>query len=132
MDLLSINLLFTVNSLSLYAATRKTSRGTMISFELSVMDLVLAIAIVTLLLLYITKISTKYAAKSKLSPQQERVSEESDARAVSKSSSRDSSGFSVKCPHHFGYLKALPLGSSVPEECYSCSRMMQCLFEGKE
>jgi len=102
----------------------------MLSFELSVMDLVLVIAIVTLLLLYITKISTKCAARSKPSPKREK---ESDAHiALPRPSSTDSAEVSIKCSHHFGYLKTIPLGSSVPEECYNCSRMMQCLFQGKE
>jgi hypothetical protein len=103
----------------------------MLSFELSVMDLVLVIAVVTLLLLYITKISTKYAGKSKPSPKQAKASERSDIHVAMPHSSTRSFEFSAKCPHHFGYLKTLPLGRSVPEECYSCSRMMQCLFQGK-
>jgi hypothetical protein len=102
----------------------------MLSFELSVIDIVLVIAIITLLLLYITKPSAKAAAGLKLSPEQKETSKESDANvAMSESSSTPPLEYSVRCPHHFGYLKTLPLGSSVPEECYSCSRMMQCLFQ---
>jgi len=103
----------------------------MLSFELSVMDLVLVIAIITLLILYITKASTRYDVKPKLSSKQEKVSEESD-RCKTPKSPNGSPELPLKCPHHFGYLRTLPLGSSVPEECYSCSRMMQCLFQRKE
>jgi hypothetical protein len=100
----------------------------MLSFELSVIDIVLVIAIVTLLLLYITKISSKHVVKPKLTPEGE-LSEEPNAKIVmSESSSTRALELSVKCPRRFGYLKTLPLGSSVPDECYNCPRMMQCLF----
>jgi len=33
----------------------------------------------------------------------------------------------VECPHHFGFLKTLTFGSSVPEGCYGCSQMIECL-----
>lgn len=33
----------------------------------------------------------------------------------------------VPCPVHFGYLRKLQPGSSVPEECYSCHRIEACL-----
>lgn len=34
---------------------------------------------------------------------------------------------SANCPVHFGYLSKLPLGGSIPEDCYSCPRIEQCL-----
>lgn len=37
-----------------------------------------------------------------------------------------SSEDSVHCPVHFGFLKKLPVGSSIPEECYSCNRIAKC------
>ena len=30
------------------------------------------------------------------------------------------------CPHHFGYLSKIPEGASVPQECLTCQRMLEC------
>jgi len=32
----------------------------------------------------------------------------------------------VECSHHFGYLKSLPKGSSIPDECFACANLIQC------
>jgi len=32
-----------------------------------------------------------------------------------------------KCSHSFGYLKSRPKGSSIPDECLVCQKMIQCL-----
>ncbi|UCE15843.1 MAG: hypothetical protein JSV12_08280 [Candidatus Bathyarchaeota archaeon] len=32
-----------------------------------------------------------------------------------------------ECPHYFGYLKAVPKNSSIPEECLCCPEIMECL-----
>jgi hypothetical protein len=31
-----------------------------------------------------------------------------------------------ECPHYFGYLKAVPQNSSMPEECFCCPKIMEC------
>lgn len=33
----------------------------------------------------------------------------------------------TKCQHGFGYLKTRPKGSSIPDECLVCQKMIQCL-----
>lgn len=30
------------------------------------------------------------------------------------------------CPHHFGYLTKIPEHASVPQECLTCPRMLEC------
>jgi DNA-directed RNA polymerase subunit RPC12/RpoP len=32
-----------------------------------------------------------------------------------------------KCTHNFGYLKKRPKGTSIPDECLVCPKMIQCL-----
>jgi len=32
-----------------------------------------------------------------------------------------------QCPHYIGYLTALPKGSSFPEECFGCRRVVECM-----
>jgi hypothetical protein len=31
------------------------------------------------------------------------------------------------CIHYFGYLASLPKGTITPDECYSCSKLLECL-----
>jgi len=31
-----------------------------------------------------------------------------------------------ECPHYFGYLKAIPKNSPMPEECFCCPKIMEC------
>jgi hypothetical protein len=33
----------------------------------------------------------------------------------------------IKCPHNFGYLYKLPKNTPIPEECFFCSRVIDCL-----
>jgi hypothetical protein len=110
----------------------------MLSFELSVIDIVLVIAIIVILLLYAMKTPAKNVVEQKLLHGKEKPSEESKTRVTMPKTSKrkepvdESPGEnSVKCPHHLGYLKTLPLGSTVPEECYVCPQMMRCLFSSE-
>lgn len=33
----------------------------------------------------------------------------------------------IKCPYHFGYLSQLPKNAPIPEECFLCSRVVECI-----
>ncbi len=33
----------------------------------------------------------------------------------------------VVCPHHIGYLKRRPKNSPIPEECLTCTKMIDCM-----
>lgn len=35
------------------------------------------------------------------------------------------------CPHHFGYLKEHPKNTPIPNECLTCTKIMQCLAGGE-
>ena len=37
----------------------------------------------------------------------------------------------IKCPHSFGYLSKLPKGAALPEECFLCSKVVDCLVFSK-
>jgi hypothetical protein len=34
----------------------------------------------------------------------------------------------VGCAHHLGYLKSRPKNTSIPEECLTCSKMIECMY----
>jgi len=39
----------------------------------------------------------------------------------------DTTEETVACPHHFGYLKRRPKNTPIPEECFTCSKMIDCM-----
>jgi len=104
----------------------------MLSFELSAIDIVLLIAVMILLLLFITQRRSQLATESQL-PIQDREEilgkpETTEKTAKEKlSKERSSVGF-TKCVHHFGYLRNLPQNTPVPDECFGCPKVMRCLF----
>jgi len=36
------------------------------------------------------------------------------------------------CLHHFGYLRTFPKNSPIPEECFGCERIVDCLVSNKK
>ena len=54
-----------------------------------------------------------------------------------KSVSLETSGNSVEktpseCPFQFGYLKTLPKETAIPDECLTCSKLLQCTVKKEE
>ena len=91
--------------------SRRVAR--MFPFELSFVHVVVIIAAITLLSL--------------------RVENRRERAEIFKNklfSSTPSPEDSVQCPVSFGYLKKLPPGGSIPEECCSCPRTAQCRSPG--
>jgi len=35
----------------------------------------------------------------------------------------------MECAYHYGYLKSLPREASIPDECLTCSRLLQCFVK---
>jgi hypothetical protein len=36
---------------------------------------------------------------------------------------------SPECAHYFGYLKTLPRNTPIPDECFGCTRIMECFMQ---
>ncbi|MDH5438739.1 MAG: hypothetical protein OEX76_07560 [Candidatus Bathyarchaeota archaeon] len=36
---------------------------------------------------------------------------------------------SPSCIHHVGYLKTLPKGDSIPDDCLTCTELLACMFK---
>jgi len=103
----------------------------MLSFELSAIDLVLAIAVIILLILSITKSSVKTPTEEKLltekNPSKKPVRETTNPEEERKrSTSTELQTDSTKCPYGFGHLKKLDKDASIPDKCLGCSRIMEC------
>jgi hypothetical protein len=35
----------------------------------------------------------------------------------------------IKCPHHFGYLSELPKTTPIPEGCFFCPKVVECIVQ---
>jgi DNA-directed RNA polymerase subunit RPC12/RpoP len=35
----------------------------------------------------------------------------------------------TECAHHFGYLENLPKEATIPDECLTCSKLLQCFVK---
>lgn len=110
----------------------------MVSFEFSIIDIVLMIAIVVLLVLYLTKSSTEPRAELKHSVKEEKTLEKPTVSVGAQKSSEETlltKGVemerSAKCTHQFGYLKKRPKDASIPDECFTCPKYIRCALEGK-
>jgi cytoskeletal protein RodZ len=105
--------------------------GLMLSFELSVFDIVLLVAVIALFVLFITQQRGRTITESESVQEVEQSSEKPEATVQIKSEehlrARSSGGFK-KCIHSFGYLRNLPQNTPVPDECFGCPQVMRCLF----
>jgi hypothetical protein len=110
----------------------------MVSFEFSVIDIVLMVAIVVLLALYLTKSSAEPRAKLERSIKEEKTLEKPQASGETQKPSEEmvlttdvETENSANCTHQFGYLKRLPKDASIPDECFTCPKYIRCAFEDK-
>jgi len=104
----------------------------MLSFELSVVDIGLAIAVFVLLLLFLAQRKSQPKTYSELPAESQNTLPEKPAESIKtvpeKVSSKKQSKDFQECVHHFGYLRNLPKNTPVPEECFGCPKVMRCLF----
>jgi hypothetical protein len=116
----------------------------MLSFELSAIDLILAIAVIILLVLYLTKSSAKPHSQEKILVKKESSSREPVIEATmpeatvpedeiesSTSSQPQPKTGSATCPFGFGYLRKLDKDASIPDGCLGCSRIVECYSAGE-
>ena len=100
------------------------NRWNMISFELSAIDLVLVIAVIVLLILYLTKVSVntfepKYVSQSiTADANQERRTLRSQIDVT-------------ECPRGFGNIKKFGGDKSISDRCLGCYRVMECYNENE-
>jgi len=102
----------------------------MLSFEISAIDIVLLVISLILLLLHVTKrIETpknRAQAIVEKEPKKREAQKETATRQTKPSTKQTDVNF--QCSHQFGFLKQLPRNTAVPDECFGCPKVMQCLF----
>jgi hypothetical protein len=50
-----------------------------------------------------------------------------DVRKIQTASKKPPQGRPHACSHFLGYLRKVPKNSSIPDECFSCPKMVECL-----
>jgi hypothetical protein len=110
----------------------------MVSFEFSLVDIVLMIAIIVLLALYLTKSSTEPRAELERPVKEEKTLEKPTVPVETQKSPEEAllttsveTEDSAKCTHQFGYLKKLPKDASIPDECFTCPKYIRCALEDR-
>ena len=132
-----ILLVSTLNSSNLNAGdTIENVVELMLSFDISAIDIVLLVAVMVLIVLFITQQRGKTVAESPLPPPSlgENL-EKLETRVKSKSkehNTRQSPLDFTKCIHDFGYLRNLPQNTPIPNECFGCPQVMRCLFPNEQ
>jgi hypothetical protein len=96
----------------------------MITFELSAIDIILAIAVVVLLMMYITKIEPKY-------PDQKSFLKKIKKAEKSLEQKNPIQTDYAECPRGFGNIKRIGKDNSVSDRCLGCYRIMDC-YEQKQ
>jgi hypothetical protein len=102
----------------------------MLSFDVSAIDVVLVVAVLILLSLYVTrKTGTPKTEPKQQIEMKHKVQEnpQTTTKIVKSKTPQLQAGFQ-SCVHHFGYLKGLEKNKAVPDECFGCPKVMQCLF----
>jgi hypothetical protein len=104
----------------------------MLSFDVSAIDMVLLVAVLVLLLLFVSQRKGRSTAEPNLNmdtqgkPSIEPVKMgETAAETFVK---KQSAGGFQKCVHQFGYLRDMPKNTPVPDECFGCPKVLRCMF----
>jgi hypothetical protein len=95
----------------------------MISFELSAIDLILAVSVVILVILYMTKLSGKTIEEKPLKKLSKMKKAFKDAH---KEKSLEFSTDYGDCPRGFGAIRKIGEDNSVSERCLGCYKIMEC------
>jgi len=107
----------------------------MLSFDISVIDVVLSIVILILLLLFVTQRKSQSGCVQKTAMmsgkgtlEEPKVGEKISTQTNPDRSSADSF---QGCVHQFGHLRSMPKGTAVPEECFGCPKVLRCMFQNE-
>ncbi|MGB9914432.1 MAG: hypothetical protein ACPLIG_00060 [Candidatus Bathyarchaeales archaeon] len=64
---------------------------------------------------------------SKIIEPEEAEEAKQEEPAAQKSEIEEKSEGSAVCAHHLGYLKHRPKNTPIPEECFTCGKMIECM-----
>jgi hypothetical protein len=96
----------------------------MLSFELSAIDIILALAVLILFVLYWTKVSRIPDERFFRGIMTQNISQENFAP--------NPKSDDTACPRGFGNIRQIGEDGSVSEKCLGCYRIMECYSESAE
>ena len=103
----------------------------MLSFEITAIDLILVIAVVVLLLLFVTKLANSPEEIIKKS-MEKNVKHQRQKMKYSDSSNNSCVNYALnECPRGFGKIRGVDDDNSISERCLSCYKMSQCYVNVK-
>jgi hypothetical protein len=107
----------------------------MLSFDISVIDVVLSIVILILLLLFVTQRKSQSGSvqRTTVASGKEMMEDSKVGGRISVETSPDrpSADSFQGCVHQFGHLRSMPKGTAVPEECFGCPKVLHCMFQNE-
>lgn len=103
-----------------------------LSFDVSVIDVAMLIAIIVLFTLYTTKAPKETILKKRIL-RKTQLTKETTKNLNSQNLTNENTNSNTKadCPHFFGYLKTTK-EKGVPQECVGCTNLVECLVASKE
>jgi hypothetical protein len=102
----------------------------MLIFELTAIDLILVIAVVILLILYITKLANSPEQVLRRSIRNYAKQETKVEPMRAGTQTKRQYGY-TECPRGFGNIKKLSYDGSVSDRCLGCYRIMECYGESE-
>ena len=94
----------------------------MLAFELSAIDLILSIAVVVLLLMYVTKMEPSQPQQTSFFKQLKKLR---NAKNIKLPKIQIHTEY-AECPRGFGNIKRIGEDNSVSERCLGCYRITEC------
>ena len=103
----------------------------MLTFEITAIDLILVIAVIVLLLLYVTKLANSPEEIIKKSVEKNVRSKSSQMKYSDRSNNSRLHDALNECPRGFGKIRGVGDDDSISERCFSCYKMSQCYVNVK-
>ena len=91
----------------------------MLSFDLSAIDVVLVIAVITLFILYLKKFSVSI-------PDEKHFRKQAAQELSRKEKQVNLAANSAKCPRGYGDIKKMNENNSISDRCLACYNIMEC------
>jgi hypothetical protein len=104
----------------------------MLTFEITAIDLILVIAVIVLLLLYVTKLANSPEELIRKSMEKNVRRESSKMKYCNSSNNSDVNDALNECPRGFGKIGGVGDDNSISERCFSCYKMSQCYVNVKK
>jgi hypothetical protein len=100
-----------------------------LTFDISIFDITMLIAIIVLFTLYLTSTPKESSMRKTVLKKVINTKKPTQNPKPQKTQNNNHTNKNPNCPHHYGYLKThRDKNKNIPEECVGCTKLVQCLF----